>query len=80
MKYKKIKLSNNHGITMLALVITVILMLILTGLTYSYGKDTIESAKMTAFTTELQIMQIEVNNESNQEKIKNARNENKRYK
>lgn len=55
------KKLNNKGITLMALVITIILLIILASIgTYS-GIQVVKSAQFTAFSTELKIMQTQVN-------------------
>lgn len=55
------KLKNNKAITLMSLVITIIILIILASVgTYS-GIQVINSSKLTAFTTELKIMQTQVN-------------------
>lgn len=55
------KLKNNKGITLMALVITIIILIILASIgTYS-GVQVVKSAQFTAFSTELKIMQTQVN-------------------
>ena len=55
------KLNNNKGITLIALIITIIFLIILASIgTYS-GVQVVKSAQFTAFTTELKIMQTQVN-------------------
>ena len=55
------KLENNKGITLVSLVITIILLIILASIgTYS-GIQVVKSAQFTAFSTELKIMQTQVN-------------------
>ena len=54
-------IKNNKGITLMALVITIILLIILASIgTYS-GIQVVKSAQFTAFSTELKIMQTQVN-------------------
>lgn len=54
-------MKNRKGITLISLVITIIVLLILASIgTYS-GINIIKSSKLTAFTTELKIMQTQVN-------------------
>ena len=54
-------MKNKKGITLIALVITVVVLLILASIgTYS-GINIIKSSQLTAFTTELKIMQTQVN-------------------
>ena len=52
---------NNKGITLTALVITVMILLILTSVTVFTGKSSIDETKKTAFQTELKIAQNKVN-------------------
>ena len=52
---------NNKGITLVALVITIVVMSILITITISAGEDIYDSAKLEQFTAELKIMQTEVN-------------------
>lgn len=51
----------NKGITLVSLVITVIVLLILASIATYSGINVIQSSKLTAFTTELKIMQTQVN-------------------
>ena len=54
-------IKNNKGITLMALVITIIILIILASIgTYS-GIQVVKSAQFTAFSTELKIMQTQVN-------------------
>ena len=53
--------ENNSGITLIALVITIILLVILASIGINSGISTIRSAQLTKFTTEMKIMQLEVN-------------------
>ena len=53
--------KDNLGITLISLVITIIILLILSSITVYTGINTIHSAKLTRFTTELKIMQQKVN-------------------
>ena len=62
----KRKIGNSKGITLIALVITIIVLLILASVATYSGIDVIRSSKFTAFTTEMKIMQTEVNNLYNQ--------------
>lgn len=50
-------LRNNKGITMVALIITVILMLILFTITINYGKDTIKKTKLESFKTNMLLIE-----------------------
>ncbi len=53
--------NNEKGITLVTLIITVIVLLILASIgTYS-GIQVIKSSRLTTFTTEMKIMQIQVN-------------------
>ncbi len=54
-------LENSRGITLIALVTTIIIIVILTSVAVYTGKDIVEKSKFTAFTTELKIMQTHVN-------------------
>ena len=67
------KISNNRGVTLTALVITIILLLILAGVAISAGKSSIDSARLTTYGIELQTMQNKVN-ELNQELIRKQKN------
>lgn len=54
-------MKNRNGITLISLVITIIILLILASIgTYS-GIEVIKSSKLTTFTTEMKIMQTQVN-------------------
>lgn len=57
----KIKQEQEKGVTLMALVITVIILLIILSIGVSTGKNIIKSSKFTAFTTEMKIMQTKVN-------------------
>lgn len=54
-------MKNQRGITLITLVITIILMCIIAGVATYSGLETIESAKVTTFTTELEMIQAKVN-------------------
>lgn len=54
--------KNNKGITLITLVITIVLILILATIATNTGIETIKSSEFTKFTTELKIMQTQVNN------------------
>lgn len=69
---KKI-IEQNKGITLIALVTTVIILLILASIATYSGKDIIKSSKLTKFTTEMKIMQTEVN--SLYDQLKNGNEE-----
>lgn len=64
------KLANDKGITLIALVVTIIVLLILASITVPAGRDVIANAKLTTFGTEMQVMQTEVNRL--QQKYKNG--------
>ena len=57
----KRKNCNSKGVTLIALVITIIVLLILASVATYSGMDIIQSSKLTAFTTEMKIMQTQVN-------------------
>ena len=57
---KKCK-KNISGITLISLVITIIILLILASITVYSGKNLIKSSKFEVFSTELKLMQMEVN-------------------
>ena len=65
--------KNNKGITLMALVITIILLIILASVGIYSGRQVVKSAQFTAFSTELKIMQTQVNSlyekKKNNEKI-----------
>lgn len=67
------KKLNNKGITLMALVITIILLIILASVGIYSGRQVVKSAQFTAFSTELKIMQTQVNSlyekKKNNEKI-----------
>lgn len=54
--------DNSKGVTLIALVVTILLLLILASVATYSGIGVINSSKLTAFTTEMKIMQIQVNN------------------
>ena len=56
------KKTNQKGVTLIALIITIIVLLILAAIATYSGKDIIESSKVTTFTAEMKIMQTQVNN------------------
>ena len=56
------KIDNSKGITLIALVITIIVLLIVASIATYSGIQVVESSKFTAFVTEMKIMQAEVNN------------------
>ena len=53
-------MKNNKGITLIALVITIIILLILTSIVTVTSMDTYEFANMTKFVAEMQLIQKEV--------------------
>lgn len=55
------KKLNQKGVTLIALIITVIVLLILASVATYSGMDIIESSKVTTFTAEMKIMQTQVN-------------------
>ena len=57
----KKKIMNEKGITLISVVIIVIILLILAGIATASGISTVRFAKFTAFRTELQMLQNEVN-------------------
>ena len=57
----KRKNCNSKGVTLIALVITIIVLLILASVATYSGMDIIQLSKLTAFTTEMKIMQTQVN-------------------
>lgn len=69
-------MKNNKGITLIALIITIIILLILASVATYNGMEVIQSSKLTAFTAELKIMQTQVNTiyEENSEELYRDRN------
>lgn len=57
----KKNIANSKGVTLIALVITVIVLLILASIATYSGMDIIESSKLNTFTAEMKIMQTQVN-------------------
>ena len=57
----RIRLKEEKGITILTLVIVIIILIIISGVTIYNVNEAINSAKLSAFTTELKIMQAQVN-------------------
>lgn len=53
--------KNNSGITLISLVITIILLILIASIGINSGINTINSSKLTKFTTEMKIMQNKVN-------------------
>lgn len=54
-------MKKEKGITLISLVVTIIILAILASIATYSGASVIKSAKLTAFTTELEIMQTQVN-------------------
>lgn len=57
---KKMKF-NSKGVTLIALIVTVVVLIILASITIYSGAQTVKSSKFTAFSVELKIMQTQVN-------------------
>jgi Tfp pilus assembly protein PilE len=53
--------KQNHGITLVSLVITIIVLIIITGIAIFAGTSTIKSTKIAGFMTELELIQEKVN-------------------
>ncbi|MBR3162804.1 MAG: hypothetical protein IKF17_01720 [Clostridia bacterium] len=53
--------AKDKGITLVSLVITIVILLILSTITYQAGKGTIQNARLTSYTTEMSALQQEVN-------------------
>ena len=58
----KKNIANSKGVTLIALVITVIVLLIIASIATYSGMQIIESSKLNTFTAEMKIMQTQVNN------------------
>jgi len=56
----KQKLSNNKGITLIALTITVVIMMIIVGISVNVGTDSLDSTRLQGFYTQLEIIQKRV--------------------
>ena len=54
-------LNERKGITLVSLAITIVVLIILASIGTSAGIDVIKQAKLNAFTTELEVMQVKVN-------------------
>lgn len=54
--------KKENGITLMSLVITIVILLILASIATYSGIEVIKSSKLTKFTTEMKIMQTQVNN------------------
>lgn len=72
-------MKNNKGITLVALIITIIILLILASVATYSGIGVIKSAKLTAFTTELKIMQTQVNEIYEENREEQYRNRNYQF-
>ena len=57
----KRKISNDKGVTLVALVITIVILLILASVAVGVGMETVETSKMMRFVSELELMQTKVN-------------------
>ena len=57
----KKNIANSKGVTLIALVITVIVLLIIASIATYSGMQIIESSKLNTFTAEMKIMQTQVN-------------------
>lgn len=68
------KKTEEKGITLIALVITIVLLLILSTIGINAGNSSINSAKFTEFKSELEILQRKVNELNNEEKFEIGRN------
>lgn len=55
-----IKIKNQRGITTLALVLTIVVMLILAGITIKVGTGSIEESRMISFVSKMQLLQKKV--------------------
>lgn len=53
---------NSKGITLIALIVTITVLIILASIALYSGTETIQSSHFTAFTTDLKVIQTEVNN------------------
>lgn len=60
-EFKSMYLSE-RGITLIALMITIVLLIILASVAIYSGTETIQSSHFTTFTTDLKVVQEEVNN------------------
>ena len=54
-------MKNKKGITLVSLIITIVILLILASIATYSGISVIKSSRLTAFVTELKIMQTQVN-------------------
>ena len=66
------KIKETKGVTLIALVVTIVVLLILASIGINSGQDAINSAKFNEFKSELKIMQTKVNelNQSNETEIR----------
>lgn len=58
---KKQNHTNSKGVTLVALIITIVVLIIIASIATYSGIDIIRSSRLTSFTTEMKIMQTEVN-------------------
>ena len=58
---KKQNHTNSKGVTLVALIITIVVIIIIASIATYSGIDIIRSSRLTSFTTEMKIMQTEVN-------------------
>ena len=56
----KINAKEEQGITLVTLIIMIVLLLIISSIAYSTGSNVIQNSRLTVFTTELEVMQTEV--------------------
>lgn len=61
--------KDNKGITLIALILTIIIMLILVSVTTYTGIDTYKESKVTAFVSQMQLIQSKVDNIKNEKTI-----------
>lgn len=61
MKKGRLQNKEKKGVTLVALVITIIVLLIILGIAINIGINSVKSSKLNEFTTELQIMESQVN-------------------
>ena len=60
-KRMKNSCKKENGITLMSLVITIVILIILASIATYSGIEVIKSSKLTKFTTEMKIMQTQVN-------------------
>ena len=58
---KKQNHTNSKGVTLVALIITIVVLIIIASIATYSGIDIIRSSRLTSFTTEMKIMQTELN-------------------